>query len=217
MSMVQVAEASGLIHDIGEWVLERRRRDRDARLRDHPGTSLDLWVNLSGHQLTRPGFVAIVETILERTRTDPRALVLQITESVFIADRATAVPAMTEIADRGVRLALDDFGSGFSSLSQLHRLPIHIVKVDQEFIAEVGHATTGRLIIALVADMAHVLELSVVAEGVETRDQHDQVRAVGCDLAQGFFYDKPVPASAIAAMLADRGVVRLPAPVALVR
>lgn len=100
-----------------------------------------------------------------------------------------------------VRLALDDFGTGFSSLSYLRKLPIDIVKIDQSFIADIGEAPTGGAIVAAVTNLAHVLGLQVTAEGVETQVQRDEVRTIGCEAAQGFFYARPMPATAVTAHL----------------
>jgi len=201
LSMVRVAEQSGLINDIGAWVLEVSCRDRGRWLRDQPATPLDLAVNVSGRQLMSPGFGARVASMLTRTGMDPTALILELTEDVFIEDTGRAMAVLTDIRQLGVRLALDDFGTGYSSLSYLRRLPVHIVKIDQSFIADIGQAPTGGAIVAAVTKLAHVLGLTVIAEGVETQSQRDEVSAIGCESAQGFFYARPMTASAIAAHL----------------
>ena len=116
------------------------------------------------------------------------------------------------ISALGVRLALDDFGTGFSSLSYLRRLPIDIVKVDQGFIADIGQASTDGAIVAAVTHLAHVLGLAVVAEGVETQDQRDEITAIGCDFAQGYSFARPMPAADIGTWLASsqQGAASLP-------
>ena len=116
------------------------------------------------------------------------------------------------ISALGVRLALDDFGTGFSSLSYLRRLPIDMVKVDQGFIADVGQAWPGGAIIAAVTHLAHVLGLAVVAEGVEAEEQRDEITAIGCDFAQGYFFARPMPAADIGTWLASsqQGAASLP-------
>ena len=108
---------------------------------------------------------------------------------------------LAELDELGIQLALDDFGTGYSSLSYLRRLPVHMVKIDQGFIADIGTAPRGGAIVAAVTNLAHVLGLSVVAEGVETQDQRDEVSAIGCESAQGFFYARPMSADAISANL----------------
>ena len=200
--MVQVAEQSGLIIDIGEWVLERACRDRAQWLTAQPDAPLDLAVNVSARQLMSRDFAATVTRVLSRSGMDPHALVLEMTETIFIEDGERATTVLREISALGVRLALDDFGTGFSSLSYLRRLPIDIVKIDQGFIADIGQASTGGAIVAAVTHLAHVLGLTVTAEGVETQLQRDEITAIGCDFAQGYFYARPMPAADIAALLA---------------
>jgi diguanylate cyclase (GGDEF)-like protein len=204
MSMVMVAEQTGLISGIGSWILERSCRDRGRWLSAHPGAPLDLAVNVSARQLIDPGFCTNVVRVLEATEMDPTALVLEMTENIFIEDSDRAIRVLAELNDLGIRLALDDFGTGYSSLSYLRRLPIHIVKIDQGFVADIGIAPTGSAIVAAVTNLAHVLGLTVIAEGVETRDQRDEVSAMGCEYAQGYFFARPMPSSSIDRLLSAR-------------
>jgi diguanylate cyclase (GGDEF)-like protein len=204
MSMVMVAEQTGLISGIGAWVLERSCRERGRWLAEHPGAPLDLAVNVSARQLIEPGFCANVARVLDITDMDPTALVLEMTENIFIEDSERAMRVLAELNELGIRLALDDFGTGYSSLSYLRRLPIHIVKIDQGFVADIGSAPTGSAIVAAVTNLAHVLGLTVIAEGVETQDQRDEVSAMGCEYAQGYFYARPMPASAVDDLLNAR-------------
>jgi diguanylate cyclase (GGDEF)-like protein len=190
---VMVAEQTGLISGIGAWILERGCRDRGRWLAEHPGAPLDLAVNVSARQLIDPGFCANVARVLDATAMDPTALVLEMTENIFIEDSDRAMRVLAELNELGIRLALDDFGTGYSSLSYLRRLPIHIVKIDQGFVADIGSAPTGSAIVAAVTNLAHVLGLTVIAEGVETQDQRDEVSAMGCEYAQGYFYARPMP------------------------
>jgi EAL domain-containing protein (putative c-di-GMP-specific phosphodiesterase class I) len=140
--------------------------------------------------------------VLERTGMNPNALVLEITENVLVDDGEHAMRVLANLSNLGIRLALDDFGTGFSSLSYLRRLPIHIVKIDQSFIADIGHSAADRAIVEAVTNLAHVLGLTVTAEGVETQRQCDEVSAIGCENAQGYFYARPMAPSAIDALLA---------------
>jgi diguanylate cyclase (GGDEF)-like protein len=197
VSMIAVAEQSGLIIKLGAWVLERSCRDRSRWLREHPGVPLDLAVNVSGRQLMSPDFTATVASVLSRTGMDPLALVLEITENVFIEESDRTMAALGKLKELGIRVALDDFGTGYSSLSYLRHLPIDIVKIDKSFVADIGGDGTASAIVAAVTSLAHVLGLTVTAEGVETQDQHDQVVAIGCECAQGFFYARPMPAAAV--------------------
>jgi EAL domain-containing protein (putative c-di-GMP-specific phosphodiesterase class I) len=143
---------------------------------------------------------------------DPTALVLEMTENVFIEDGERATAVLIELKRLGVRLALDDFGTGYSSLTYLVHLPVNIVKIDQIFIAGMGHNPAGEAIVAAVTDLAHALGLAVTAAGVETRMQRDQVSAVGCESSQGSYYARPMTATAIGAQLAavPTGSLHLP-------
>ncbi len=210
--MIDIAEQSGLINELGTWVLERSCRDRALWLADHPEEPLDLAVNVSVRQLARPGFPSVVADVLAETRMDPTALVLEITESVFIEASDSTGLVLRELHDLGVRIALDDFGTGYSSLSYLHRLPIQIVKIDQSFIGNIVSAPTNRAIVAAVTDLSHVLGLSVTAEGVETARQRDAVNTIGCDSSQGYFYARPMPAAAIDRHLRRAGTTSLRLP-----
>jgi diguanylate cyclase (GGDEF)-like protein len=214
LSMVAVAEQSGLISEIGGWILERSCRDRARWLQDHPAAELDLAVNVSARQLMSPAFCTDVESVLDRTGMDPNALILEMTENIFIEDSERAMGVLGDLKDQGIRLALDDFGTGYSSLSYLLRLPIDIVKIDKGFIAGIGHAPAGAAIVAAVTNLAHGLGLSVTAEGVETQSQRDAIIAMECEFSQGFFYARPMSASAISAHLGGPGEdpIHLPAP-----
>jgi diguanylate cyclase (GGDEF)-like protein len=204
MAMIRVAEESELINEIGAWVLERSCRDRSRWLREHPDTPLELAVNVSARQLIGRGFCAKVARVLARTGMNPTALVLEITENIFIEDAERAMTVLADLNKLGIRLALDDFGTGFSSLSYLRHLPIHILKIDQSFIADIGHSAADRAIVAAVTNLAHILGLTVTAEGVETQQQSDEVSAIGCENAQGFFYGRPMQATEIGAVLGAR-------------
>jgi EAL domain-containing protein (putative c-di-GMP-specific phosphodiesterase class I) len=201
LSMVRIAEQSGLINDLGAWVLERSCLDRGRWLHEHPNAPLDLAVNVSACQLMRPDFGATVASVLARTGMDPTALVLEMTEDIFIEDSERVITVLADLKRLGVRIALDDFGTGYCSLSYLSRLPVDIVKIDQGFIADMGKDRTGGAIVVAITNLAHVLGLTVTAEGVETQVQRDEVRAIGCESAQGFLYARPMPAAAIGAQL----------------
>ncbi len=199
--VVEAAEAAGLISQLGAWVLETAcLAHRDWR-REHPVRQLDLAVNVSATQLLAPGFVDGVIDVIERSGMNPSELVLEMTESILISDATTTLSVLLALNEFGIRLALDDFGTGYSSLSYLHRLPIDTLKIDQGFIADIGHTRSGAAIVAAVTALAHALDLSVVAEGVETVAQRDKVQEIGCDLAQGFFFARPMPAADIHSLL----------------
>ncbi|RYV50945.1 putative bifunctional diguanylate cyclase/phosphodiesterase [Pengzhenrongella frigida] len=198
---VAVAEQSGLIAGIGGWVLDRACRDRGRWLAEHPRHPLDLSVNVSAHQLMAPGFVASVAEVLRATEMDPAALVLEVTEGVFVADGDRAMGVLGDLKLLGLRLALDDFGTGYSSLSYLRRFPVDIVKIDQSFVADLGRDPAASTMVAAITHLAHDLDKTVTAEGVETAAQRDEVVSVGCELAQGFFFARPMPALELSARL----------------
>jgi EAL domain-containing protein (putative c-di-GMP-specific phosphodiesterase class I) len=210
--IVRVAEQSGLIHEIGAWVLEQACRDRARWLRLHPSCPLDIAVNVSGRQLRRADFVQTVLSVLVRTGTDPAVLVLEMTEGVLIEDSDRVVEVFAQLRQLGVRLALDDFGTGYSSLSYLRRLPVDVVKIDRTFIADIGGDGAAAAVVAAVVQLAHVLDLSVTGEGVETVQQQRRLGDMGCEAAQGFAFSRPLPADGISDLLAGAGglVLRLP-------
>ncbi|HEY5454052.1 MAG TPA: EAL domain-containing protein [Acidothermaceae bacterium] len=201
LTMVAIAEQTGLIVQIGAWILERACQDRGRWL--HRGMALDVAVNVSARQLMSWTFPSTVAGILKRTRMDPAALVLEITENVFIEDIERAMTVLADLKQLGIRLALDDFGTGYSSLTYLRRLPIDVVKIDQSFIADIGVAQSGSTIVSAVTHLAHALGFAVTAEGVETARQNDEVLALGCEYAQGFLYGRPMSAADFVATVVD--------------
>ena len=202
--IVALAERSDLIDELGAWVLERSCRDHGRWIREHPGTSCYLAVNVSARQLLSPGLFTAVTKVLASPDMDPGSLIFELTETIFIEDSARALLVLGDLTQLGVRLALDDFGSGYSSLSYLARLSLDIVKIDRGFVANIGHDPTNRAIVVAIMDLAHILGLAVVAEGVETQRQCDEITATGCEYAQGFFYATPLPASEIGALIGAR-------------
>ena len=199
--LVPVAEQSGLITEIGAWVLERSCRDHARWTAAQPGRVVDLSVNVSARQLMAQGYADDVVTVLERTGMDPTRLVLEMTENILLDDSARVLAVLDDLRGLGIRLALDDFGTGYSPLSYLRRLPVHIVKIDRSFVADLDGGPAGTAIVAGVTTMAHQLGLTVVAEGVETATQRDGISAIGCDSGQGRFYAPPMPSDDIAALL----------------
>ena len=194
---IALAERSGLISDIGAWVLKRSGRDRAQWLDQSPEGPMDLSVNVSARQLLSAGFCGQVSDMLASTAMDPGALILEITENILVEDDERSMTVLSDLKALGVQLALDDFGTGLSSLSYLRRLPIDIVKIDQTFVADLDAGLEGGAIVAALTNLAHVLGLTVTAEGVETTSQRDLVQALGCDASQGLYYAKAMSATAI--------------------
>ena len=191
-TLIPLAEQSYLISDIGRWVLDRAWTDRNSW---HHGNVEDLTmaVNVSAHQLMTPGFTADVAAVLHAAGGNPKLLTLEITESALIRDSDRAQLVLQDLKNLGVMLALDDFGTGYSSLTYLQRFPIDIIKIDRSFVAELEGNTTTHIIVEAIVNLAHKLGMTVVAEGVETKDQHRQVEKLGCDFSQGYYFAHPLP------------------------
>jgi diguanylate cyclase (GGDEF)-like protein len=194
---IGAAERSGLINDLGRWVLERSVTDRAGWLTDAPQTPLDLSVNVSGRQLLSHGYCDDVASALTKADMNPEALLLEVTENILIEDGDRAIAVLRDIKKLGVRLALDDFGTGFSSLSYLRRLPVDVVKIDRAFVADLDSGPEAAAIVAAITGMAHQLGFTVVAEGVETRAERDYVATFGCEYSQGFYFGEAMPAATI--------------------
>jgi diguanylate cyclase (GGDEF)-like protein len=202
---IPLAERSGLISEIGRWVLERACLDRQKWPRHDDPYGLDISVNVSAHQLMAPDFAASVAAVLEQTNTDPGVVTLEVTESVFLRDSDRALVALNDLKEIGVMLALDDFGTGYSSLSYLKRFPVDVVKIDRVFISDLDHNPDSRLIVNAVVSLAHGLCMSVVAEGVESVEQYKEVAALDCDSCQGFYFARPTSAHTLDTLLSDQG------------
>jgi diguanylate cyclase (GGDEF)-like protein/PAS domain S-box-containing protein len=202
---IPVAESTGAIVELGRWILEQASHDLD-RWQQEPGWSnLTMAVNLSGRQLVGPGIVDAVASVLASHRFSPNALCLEITESVLMDDTFAVTAALTSIHDLGVQLAVDDFGTGYSSLLYLRRFPVDALKLDRSFVSGINDNPLDSTIVRSVIDLAHSLGLTSVAEGVETGEQLVALQAMGCDLAQGFFWSPGIPADQVDSMLSGDG------------
>ncbi|MBV9255127.1 MAG: EAL domain-containing protein [Actinobacteria bacterium] len=203
-AFLPMAEETGLIVQMGTWALEEACRHAT----EWRGNNLDappfvVWVNLSARQLCEPGLSDRVREILERTGADPTMLGIEITESVLMEDIDAVGAALTALEALGLKLAIDDFGTGFSSLSYLKQFPVHMLKVDQSFVAGLGQDDGDSAIVRAVIELAHSLGLTCVAEGVETAQQMSALRRLGCDSAQGYYFDRPGSPAAISALLSS--------------
>ncbi len=194
---IPIAEQSGLIAPIGLWVL-RAACAQAARWNRDGGPPVPVSVNVSTAQIADPEFVASVARALSESGLDPALLDLEITETALMEETATSVARLQELKALGVRLVLDDFGTGYSSLSYLRRFPIDTVKIDRSFIAELDAGGQGTTIVRAMVGMAHALGMSVVAEGVETEDQLEELRVIGVDFAQGYLLGRPAAADRLA-------------------
>ncbi|TDC72813.1 EAL domain-containing protein [Micromonospora sp. KC606] len=201
---IGLAEESGLIVRLGEWVLGQACRDARAWHREFPDQRLVVSVNLAARQADDPAIVDIVAEVLRRTGLPAELLQLELTESAVMGSAGEPLRSLHRLADLGVRLAIDDFGTGYSNLAYLRRLPIHCLKLAGPFVEGIRADTADdtadhrdeRIVDALVR-LAHALELGVTAEAVETRAQAERLRALRCDTGQGRWFSPPVPADQI--------------------
>ena len=191
---IPLAEQSGQIVEIGQWVLEQAWSDQ-RRWQHRQSDRFAMSVNVSAHQFMSAGFADTVAAVLDTASTDPSLLTLEVTESVFVRDEERALVVLNDLKDIGVKLALDDFGTGYSSLSYLMRFPVDTIKVDRTFIANLGHDRASHSIVSAIIALAHDLGMTVVSEGVETAEQHDQLAGLGSDSCQGFYFAAPMFAS----------------------
>ncbi|KOU59039.1 diguanylate phosphodiesterase [Streptomyces sp. MMG1533] len=194
---IPLAEHTGLIVPLGRWVLEQSvRQAREWRERYDGAGPLRINVNLSPCQLTHPGLVQDTVDILERMGVAPDALCLEVTESALIGADDDLLKPLRRLAEMGVDIALDDFGTGYSNLANLRRLPVSILKLDRSFTQSMQQFPADPVdlkIVEGIVSLAHSLNLDVTVEGVETGAQAEQLRILGCDTAQGWYYARPGP------------------------
>lgn len=192
-SFIPIAEDSGRIHEIGNWVLGQANRQlkewvREGKVNEH----FSLSVNFSVKQLNNPHFLLHLEKILKDADVDPSHLDIELTETTLMSDPNTIIPLLRVLSQMGMTISVDDFGTGYSSLNYLKILPIHNLKIDQSFIRDLFRDNNSEIITRSIINLAHNLDLRVVAEGVETEEQSDFLRHHGCDFGQGFLFGKPM-------------------------
>ncbi|HEX3638353.1 MAG TPA: EAL domain-containing protein [Paraburkholderia sp.] len=201
VEFIPVAEDAGLIGEIGGWVLARAC-EQIAQWRRTLAPDLIVAVNLSPRQF-KGGLVERIERCLAQSGLEPEALELEITERLLMSDSDAVLPMLSALNAMGVRISVDDFGTGYSSLSYLKRFPLHNLKIDRSFVAGLPDHRDSIAITQAVVAMAHSLGMNVTAEGVETAEQAAFLRGIACDKQQGYFYSRPVGASAYARSLSD--------------
>lgn len=201
---IPLAEDTGLIIPIGSWALEQACIDGARLLRMVGDAAPSISVNLSGRQLLHPELVDEIDATLARTTLPPSRLVLEITETVMMADLDLALTRLDQLKTRGIKLAIDDFGSGYSSLNYVRRFPVDILKVDRSFVADV--ATPGEVssLTGTIIDLAEILGVTAVAEGIENSAQLDELRRMGCSLGQGFLFMRPSEVGDVEALVMER-------------
>jgi diguanylate cyclase (GGDEF)-like protein len=202
--LVPIAERAGLIPAIGQWVLETAAAEQGHWQHDYRIDDLEIAVNVSAHQLMSAGFTQTVAAALELSSSPSDQLTLEMTESVFVRDGQRALMVLHDLKALGVKLALDDFGTGYSSLSYLLQFPVDIVKIDQIFVAGLGHEGANQSIVSAIIQLAHGLGLTVIAEGVETAEQYQALVQLGSDSCQGFYFARPMSGGKIDALIERR-------------
>ncbi|MCW9050146.1 MAG: bifunctional diguanylate cyclase/phosphodiesterase, partial [Deltaproteobacteria bacterium] len=191
-TFIPIAEATGLILPIGEWVL--RTSCEHLKSWNDSGLNINhLAVNVSPRQFRQPHFVSQVYSILEETGADPTMLGLELTEGMVIDNIVDTIEKMQALKELGVELSIDDFGTGYSSLTYLKKMPLDILKIDQSFVRDIETDINDAAIVDTIISMAKHLDLKVIAEGVETQYELDFLAAKGCLFYQGYLFSKPVP------------------------
>ena len=203
---IPLAEETGLIVPIGEWILDETARQAlvwSEEFADH--APLPVSVNLSVRQVQHPQFMDLLTDTLERSKLPPELLVLEITEGVVLRDTQATLDQLRAIRNLGVRLAIDDFGTGYASLAYLGQFPVDILKIDRSFIDQIDRRRDSRALARAIVELGRSLKLTTVAEGVETAGQADLLLRFGCEHAQGFLFARPMPAAGLTALLRRSG------------
>ena len=210
VEFIPLAEETGLIEPIGEWVLRTACRQNKA-WQTAGVLHSRVAVNLSPRQFQQPGLIPMVDRILKETQLEASCLELELTESSMMKDTEFAITTLARLKGMGIRLSIDDFGAGYSSLAYLKRLPIDYLKIDQSFVREIITEPRDAAIVTAIVTLAHSLEMKVVAEGVENEEQLQLLQHLGCDEIQGDFISRPVTAESFPALVQQRnGRVLIP-------
>jgi EAL domain-containing protein (putative c-di-GMP-specific phosphodiesterase class I) len=204
IDFIQLAEETGLIVPIGSWVL--RQACTDSKVLHAAMPDLLLSVNVSSRQLDEPDFLSNFSAILRETAIPHHLLQLEITESIFLGDSMRIGAIFHAIRSLGVKIAFDDFGTGFSSLNYLEKYPVDALKVDQNFVKNLGSGKISDEIVQHIVHLAKTIGVEVTAEGVERPEQAAALEAYGCNIAQGFLYSQPLPLRALRLILEQRSM-----------
>ena len=200
---VPLAEDNGLIISLGDWVM-RTACAQSMSWQDAGLTPLTLSVNFSARQFQQPTFITDVARILKDTNLDPRWLELELTESSIMKDPEEAIEKLHELKLMGIKVAIDDFGTGYSSLNYLKRFPIDTLKIDKTFVSDICKDPHDTAIVRAIIQLGHALDLTVIAEGVETKEQLQYLSALECDVLQGFLFSKALSPSAFEELLVEQ-------------
>ncbi len=204
---IPVAEETGLIVPIGIWILREACRQLRVWQKQYGAPHLTISVNFSVKQFSQPDLIEQIDQILEETQLDSQSLKLEITESAIVENPELATKILQELRSRQIHLSIDDFGTGYSSLSYLHRFPVNNLKIDRSFISRIGENGENLEIVRAIVTLAHQLNMSVTPEGIETTAHLAQLRALGCEFGQGYFFSKPLAPEAAAQLIAKSSVL----------
>jgi EAL domain-containing protein (putative c-di-GMP-specific phosphodiesterase class I) len=199
---IPIAEASGLIRPLGQWVLTEACKQAVRWGRDY-GRPLTMSVNVSGRQFDHAGLFEIVSAALAESGLAPGQLCLEMTESVLMNDTSENLMLFRRLKGMGVRLAIDDFGTGYSSLSYLHQFPVDTLKIDRSFIERLNHPSDDAALARTIVQLGQSLNMITVAEGIDQYGQYLALRRMSCDLGQGYYFSRPLPVAGATALLTD--------------
>jgi EAL domain-containing protein (putative c-di-GMP-specific phosphodiesterase class I) len=194
VKFIPILEETGMVVEVGEWALHTACRQHAQWIKEGL-PPIKVAVNLSARQLRETSFVGIVKSALKNANLPPSALEIEITESMLMSDAQVIVAALEDLHDFGVHISMDDFGTGYSSLSYLKRFPIDTIKIDRSFVNDISIDQDDAEIIHTIINMGHTLNRKIIAEGVETEEQLDILKAYRCDEIQGYFFSRPLSAS----------------------
>ena len=200
-SFIPLAEETGLILPIGEWVL-REACTQLARWQAQ-GMWLQVAVNLSVKQFHAGNLVEVVNDILKDTGIDKRYLTLELTESLLMDNAEQSIETLNRLMDLGIKISMDDFGTGYSSFSYLKRFPLHELKIDRSFVMDMANGSEDQTLVAAMVYLGHEFNLKVVAEGVEKQEQLEILRSLSCEEYQGYLFSRPVSVEDLAPMLSE--------------
>jgi diguanylate cyclase (GGDEF)-like protein/PAS domain S-box-containing protein len=208
---ISIAEETGLIIPIGQWVLEEACRQIHSWQEQFPQyPPLQISVNLSSKQFVNPKLIDQISQVMQETRVDPRTLKLEMTESMVMENFDSAIEMLQQLRKLGIELSIDDFGTGYSSLSHLHRFPISTLKIDRSFVSRMNDHNENAEIVRTILMLARSLKMNVVAEGVETIEQLTQLALLECEYGQGYYFSKPLNVEAAAKLLEERPTFSIP-------
>jgi EAL domain-containing protein (putative c-di-GMP-specific phosphodiesterase class I) len=213
IEFIPLAEDTGLIVAVGDWVMKEACQQLQKWLAKFPeDPDLKMSINLASHQIREADLLDKLDAILAETGIDGSAIRLEITESTLMDQGEQTIAKLSQLRARNIQLSIDDFGQGYSSLSYLHRFPINILKIDQAFVNQMSDGGENIEIVRTITMLAHTLNMSVVAEGVETVEQMEILKQLGCEYGQGYLFSRPLTAEAAELIILNRhlGMNHLP-------